>query len=164
MAVADVPIDQLVDRGIAGVLIDMDDTLLPSHADALDPRSQRWFDRLRDRGIGAVILSNGEVRRTRAIGAQLGVVALPLAGKPFRIAFRRGLEHLGTEPAATAMIGDQLFTDVLGANLAGITSILVRPLSAGGLPHTRWARKLERRILARHEQEERGSRGRTIHR
>lgn len=163
-AAYDVSPDLLAERGIEGLLIDMDDTILASDNDALAPRYRSWFDGLLDRGLRVVILSNGERRRTLALGESLGVTALPLVGKPFRFAFRRGLKHLGTAPGATAMIGDQLFTDILGANLAGVFSILVDPLTAGGLPHTRWARRLEQRILARHRQAERGSRGRSLYR
>lgn len=163
-AAHEVGVELLAECGIEGVLIDMDDTLLPSNADTVAPRYRSWIEGLLACGLKMLIFSNGERKRTLRVGESLGVAAIPLVGKPFRFAFRRGLDRLGTEPAATAMIGDQLFTDILGANLAGITSILVEPLSPGGLPHTRWARRLEGRILARHPQTERGSRGRSIHR
>ena len=156
--------DLLAERGIEGLLIDMDDTVLPSRADTVAPRYRSWIEHLLTRGLRLVIFSNGERGRTLALGKSLGVTALPLVGKPFRFAFRRGLAHLGTPATATAMIGDQLFTDILGANLAGVTSILVEPLSSGGLPHTRWARRLEGRILAHHQQSERGPHGRSIYR
>jgi hypothetical protein len=77
------------------------------------------------------------------------VEGLALVGKPFSFAFARGLRRLKMSPSETAMVGDQLFTDVLGANLAGILSILVRPLTAGLLPHTRLTRRLEDLILKR---------------
>ncbi len=146
-------------RGLQGLLVDLDDTLLSSSDESpLDPRSEAWFNSLREAGIPVVILSNGEPARVAALAAQLGVEGLALAGKPFPIAFRRALRRLGVPADRTAMIGDQLFTDVLGANLAGMTSVLVTPLSAGKLPHTRVARMLERWILKG------GGRGCLVHR
>jgi predicted HAD superfamily phosphohydrolase YqeG len=68
----------LTAHGIEGLLIDMDDTLLPSKADEIQPRYRRWFDDLRARGLKVVIFSNGERRRTLSLGQSLGVVALPL--------------------------------------------------------------------------------------
>lgn len=134
--------------GVRGVLVDLDDTLIASDADVLGAEAEAWLDEVRSEGIAVVILSNGERSRVRLLGERLGVPAFALVGKPFAFAFRKGLDALGTPREATAMVGDQLFTDVLGANCAGITSILVRPLTPGKLPHTRVARRLERLILS----------------
>jgi uncharacterized protein len=148
----------LRDLGIEGVMVDLDDTLMAAAQDSLDPAVERWFRELHRAGFPVLILSNGEPLRVAAVASGLGVEALALSGKPFAPAFRRALRHLGTRAAATAMIGDQLFTDVLGANLAGLVSILVDPLSPGKLPHTRMVRHLERMILRG------GERGRPVHR
>ena len=148
----------LRELGVRGVLVDLDDTLLPAGASALDPASEAWLAGLRPAGFPVAILSNGERERVGALATRLGCQALALSGKPFAPAFRRALRLLGTRPSETAMIGDQLFTDVLGANLAGMVSILVRPLSPGKLPHTRMLRHLERMILRG------GDRGGPVHR
>ena len=66
-----------------------------------------------------------------------------MAGKPNPKAFRRGAQALNLPPEQVGMVGDQLFTDVLGGNLAGLHTILVRPLIDNALPHTRAARLLE---------------------
>ena len=73
-----------------------------------------------------------------------------MAGKPNPASFRRAAQALGLPPHQVGMVGDQLFTDVLGGNLAGLHTILVHPLIDNALPHTRLARLLERRVLARH--------------
>ena len=134
--------------GIDGVLVDLDDTLLPSGSLDLATPVLRWFAELDAASIPAVVVSNGEPRRVRHVCERLGVDGIALVGKPLPLAFRRGVRRLGVPVERAAMIGDQLFTDVLGANLVGLTSILVAPLSQGGLPHTRLARHLERRILS----------------
>lgn len=136
-------------HGLDAVMVDLDDTMVPSGADSMEERFTDWFRSLQDHGVNLLILSNGQRDRVAHWAHKLGIPGLSLVGKPFRHAFRRGLKLLGTEPAKTAMIGDQLFTDVLGANLTGVFSVLVSPLSPGKLPHTRLLRRVENRILRR---------------
>lgn len=145
--VADVTPELLRSRGLRGVMVDLDDTLVPSGGDLMAPACRAWLSSLREAGVRVLVLSNGERGRVAQWCRELELEGLHLVGKPFGFAFRRGLHRLGTPARETAMIGDQLFTDVLGANLAGLTSILVRPLSPGVLPHTRAARTLERWVL-----------------
>lgn len=137
----------LTSRGIDALLVDLDDTLVPAGGDALGSGAGDWFRLMRDAGFRVLILSNGKPERVAHWAAELGVEGLSLVGKPFGRAFRRGLAALGSEPDRTAMVGDQVFTDVLGANRMGLLSILVTPLSPGRLFHTRLLRKVERRIL-----------------
>lgn len=138
----------LEELGLQAVLVDVDDTLLKAAAERIDDRVRTWFETLREAGVPVAILSNGSRNRVAQIAAEVGVPALSMAGKPFSWAFRRGLGLLGeVDPARTAMVGDQLFTDVLGANRAGLKTILVAPLSSGKLPHTRLARRIERLVL-----------------
>lgn len=145
--VADVTPEWLRAHGIRGLMVDLDDTLVASNREELELSRRDWLCGLRDVGVRLLILSNGERGRVARLCGELELDGMHLVGKPFAFAYRRGLRRLGTSPAETAMIGDQLFTDVLGANLAGLTSILVRPLSPGALPHTRIARSLERWVL-----------------
>ena len=70
-----------------------------------------------------------------------------MGGKPLPGAFRKAVAELGLEASRVAMVGDQVFTDVLGGNWAGCKTILVQPLSDNALPHTRLVRKLESKVL-----------------
>ena len=128
-------------------MVDLDDTLVASGSRAMASSFRDWLSQLEQAGIPTLILSNGTPSRVRSWSSELGVQGLALVGKPFGFAYQRGLKRLGTPAGETAMVGDQLFTDILGANLAGLKSVLVTPLSPGGLPHTRFARKLEALIL-----------------
>jgi HAD superfamily phosphatase (TIGR01668 family) len=148
-AVTDVTLELLAEHGLRAVMVDLDDTLVPSTGEGLSAPFAAWVDTLKEAKVPVLILSNGEARRVSRYAQELGVRGLALVGKPWFFAFRRGLKLLGSEPKQTAMVGDQLFTDVLGANLAGLTSILVSPLSPGKLPHTRAIRRVERLILGR---------------
>jgi HAD superfamily phosphatase (TIGR01668 family) len=157
-AVHDVTPALLDGHGLRAVMVDLDDTLVASGADVCDPRFRQWVASLQEAGIPLLILSNGKRERVARWSRELGVQGLPLVGKPFMFAFHKGLALLGSEPAETAMVGDQLFTDVLGANLLGLTSILVTPLTPGGLMHTRAIRHIEKLILRG------GDRGGSVHR
>ncbi len=148
-SVTEVTPDFLRARGVRAVMVDLDDTLLASGSEVLEPSFRAWLASLQQVGVPVVILSNGERRRVARWAKELKVGGLALMGKPFSRAFRRGLKHLGSAPGETAMVGDQLFTDVLGANMAGLVSVLVRPLSPGKLLHTRFLRRLEQRLLER---------------
>ncbi len=147
-SVADIDPAWLRERGVRGVLIDSDDTLVPGDDGPISPDALAWLDELHAAGVRVAILSNGTSGRIAALGERLGVPAFAMAGKPFGFAFRRALEAIGTTPDTTAMVGDQLFTDVLGARWAGLTSVLVAPLTPGRHRHTRVARRLERWVLA----------------
>lgn len=145
--VVDVAPAWLQAQGIRAVMVDLDDTLVASQADWLEPAYTAWLAALQREGLAVMLLSNGTPARVRAWSAALAIDGLALVGKPWPQAFWRGLHRLGYRASESAMIGDQLFTDVLGANAVGMLSILVTPLSSGRR-HTRVLRRLERRILA----------------
>ncbi|MEX2540517.1 MAG: YqeG family HAD IIIA-type phosphatase [Trueperaceae bacterium] len=134
-------------HGVRAVMVDLDDTLMASNESEFGAGTREWLEDLRASGMPVLLLSNGERGRVERCCADLGLEGFHLAGKPFWWAFRKGLRRLGRPASETAMIGDQLFTDVLGANLAGMVSVLVSPLSPGKMPHTRAIRHLERLIL-----------------
>lgn len=148
----------LREHGLRALLLDLDETLLAAAATTPDASVRAWADELRGAGIPMAIVSNGTRERVRAVAASLGIAGTPLAGKPRPSAYRRALDPLGVAVGDSAMVGDQLFTDVVGARLAGLRTVLVEPRSEGGLPHTRVLRRIERRVLRG------GTRGRSIHR
>ena len=96
-----------------------------------------------------VLVSNNFTERVALVGAQLGIPVVPNALKPLPFAFLRALRLLGTPRSATIVIGDQLFTDVLGARLVGLRAILTKPLVEVDFPLTRVLRFLERTIGGR---------------
>ena len=139
-------------RGLQGLMLDIDNTLVP-HGELGDVLALRdWLEPLRVAGIELRLVSNALPRRITYFSIALEIAAVGsgrTAGKPFPRAFRSAIREMQLEPHRVAMIGDQVFSDVLGANLAGAYPILVRPLSDNSLPHTRVARALERLVLHR---------------
>ncbi|KEF34190.1 MULTISPECIES: YqeG family HAD IIIA-type phosphatase [Deinococcus] len=148
--VHDITPEFLAARGLRGLLLDLDNTLIPygSYEERADVMA--WVAGLRRAGIRLYLLSNATGKRARFWLDKLGFEGVGMAGKPNPRAFRQALAQLGLPPQQVGMVGDQLFTDVLGGNLAGMHTILVHPLEGNALPHTRAARRLERAVLKRY--------------
>jgi hypothetical protein len=138
---------RLAGLGLRGLLLDLDETLLPAAAALPSVSVRAWAAQLRGAGVRLAIVSNGRPRRVHEVARVLGVPSAALAGKPWLRAFQRGLAVLELPPDEVAMVGDQLFTDIAGARVLGLRTVLVPPLSSAGLPHTRLLRRVERRIL-----------------
>ncbi|MGH2425704.1 MAG: YqeG family HAD IIIA-type phosphatase, partial [bacterium] len=97
----------------------------------------------------ACIVSNNFAGRVRTLAEHLHVPVVIGAVKPTPWAFRKAMKVMGTTPRETALVGDQLFTDILGGNLLGLRTILVDPLSAREFPTTMLVRRIERLVRRR---------------
>jgi len=129
------------------MIIDLDNTLVAYRAAAVAPEVAMWVQSALSRGFRLVLVSNNWSERVATFGAQIGVPVVPSAMKPLPLAFLRALRVLGTPRSATAVVGDQLFTDVLGAKLLGMHTILTEPISEHGFITTRAMRVVERALL-----------------
>lgn len=127
--------ESLEREGIRFLLADLDNTLCRYSDTEPDQSLRDWLADLEAHGVRLFLLSNSRKPKRPAHFAQaLGIDYLGHAGKPKTGGFVRALAQLGAKPEACAMVGDQVFTDVLGANRAGVRSILVKPLSLKGNP------------------------------
>lgn len=145
--VAQITPEWLLTHGLRGVLVDADDTLVPGDNSPIAVDAIAWVTALQRAGITVAILSNGTPARVSALGERLSVATFALSGKPFPSAFQRALKAIDRKPNETVMIGDQLFTDVMGARWSGLCAILVTPLTRGRHAHTRAIRRLENWVL-----------------
>ncbi len=145
-SICQVDLSRLVARGINGMVLDIDNTFVDWGSSDIPAPVLAFFDEAKARGLRLCMLSNNFRGRVEAIS---GILGIPAARglKPMRPAFRAALALLGTSPRETAVIGDQIFTDVLGGNLAGMYTILVIPTSRREFVTTRIVRKLERAVL-----------------
>ncbi len=134
-------------RGVRGVILDLDNTIVPWGNWQAAPELPGWIAAARDGGLRLCIVSNNAGARVRHLANSLGLPVVTGALKPGSGAIRRALAMMGTTPATTALIGDQLFTDILGGNRLGLHTILVRPQSGREFPLTRLVRLAERLIL-----------------
>ncbi|HEY4441539.1 MAG TPA: YqeG family HAD IIIA-type phosphatase, partial [Candidatus Elarobacter sp.] len=129
--------------------VDLDNTVCEYHQPELAPGVAAWVTAAKARGFRLVLVSNNFSERVASVGAQLAIPIVPNALKPLPFAFLRALALLGTPRRNTIVIGDQLFTDVLGAKLVGLRTLLTRPLIEKDFPLTRVLRFLERTIAGR---------------
>jgi HAD superfamily phosphatase (TIGR01668 family) len=145
----DVSLEDLWGRGFRGIILDLDNTVCGYHESTLAPGVREWVLAAKSRGFALVMVSNNFRERVAAFGAQLDVPAVPSALKPLPRGFLTALRRLGTRRAQTVVIGDQLFTDVLGAKLLGLHAVLTQPIVPKDFPLTRVLRLMERVFFAR---------------
>jgi len=118
----------LIRYGIRGLALDVDNTIAKYSEDLPAPEVAEWLRRVGDAGIRAVIVSNSShANRVPDISRALGIDYIIRAGKPRRRGFRWASEVLGIAPEHIGVIGDQIFTDVLGAKRAGCQALIVYP-------------------------------------
>lgn len=118
---------ELYAEGYRGVIFDIDNTLVPHGAPA-DERAVRLFDSLKAMGFDICLLSNNQRERVSSFNDRVGVHFIENAHKPSTKNYRRAMEIMHTGLSDTVFIGDQLFTDIYGANRTGIHTILVSPI------------------------------------
>ena len=125
----------LAARGIKLVLADLDNTLVPYKVPHPTPDIVAWKEALAAEGIQLFLLSNSrKPHRPRIFAEALGIPYQGHSGKPKLGGYRRALERMNAAPQETIMVGDQNFTDILGANRAGIAPLLVEPIRLAGNP------------------------------
>ncbi len=146
--VCDIDLDMLAEHGIDTLLLDIDNTILPRDSGVLGEGVAGWARQLHRREFKFALVSNNWHDHVKRIADDLDCAMVSKALKPLPFAFLRACALLESKPRKCAVIGDQIFTDILGGNLSGMTTVLVQPQSVTDLPHTLVLRRIERRILA----------------
>ena len=146
-SVADIDLSALSGNGIRALIIDLDNTLLPWRERRSNAVFVETLQRLTESGFKICIVSNARDNRVKSLFSNMAIPAISRAGKPRKSAFRRAMELLDTSAAETAVIGDQLFTDVLGGKRMGLYTILVIPISKKEFIGTQLIRRVEKRVL-----------------
>ena len=142
----------LTERGIRLLLTDLDNTLVPYGVPLPDEKLKAWRDGLAEHGVTLFILSNNRHEsRPRIFAEALDVPYIGHAGKPKTASFFKAMERMKAAPEQTAIVGDQIFTDILGGSRAGVATILVRPIRLAGNPgrYLRYAVEVPFRLLSR---------------
>lgn len=137
----------LKEKGISGLLLDIDNTLVPNHVPDADEQVITFISNMQAAGIQLAILSNASAHRKALFNRPLGLPVVERALKPFRKGYEKGLSLLGLPADSVAMVGDQLFTDIWGANAAGVRSLLVVPMNRSEPWYVRLKRLLERMVM-----------------
>ncbi|WP_248930924.1 YqeG family HAD IIIA-type phosphatase [Paenibacillus hamazuiensis] len=146
----DIDLQQLQNEGIRGIITDLDNTLVGAKAPYATPELQAWLQKLRKSGFQVVIVSNNNKMRVTKFAQPLLIPFIYRAKKPTTSAFRKALTLMNLKAEHTAVIGDQMLTDVLGGNRMGLYTILVQPISPAdeGFFTKMVNRRLERAALS----------------
>ena len=150
-SIYDISVEALARRGIKLLLADLDNTLVPYGVPLPDQKLINWRDELAAYGITLFVLSNNRhENRPRIFSEGLEVPFIGHAGKPKTPSFYKAMEDMRVTKEQTAIVGDQIFTDVLGGNRAGIATILVKPIRLAGNPgrYLRYAVEVPFRLLS----------------
>lgn len=123
----DIDFEKLAEEGYKGLIFDIDNTLVPHGAPA-DERAKALFARLKALGFECCLLSNNQLPRVRMFNKDVQVHFIENAHKPSRKNYILAMDKMGTNTRNTIFVGDQLFTDVYGANRTGIRTFLVKPI------------------------------------
>ncbi len=118
----------LYEKGFRAVILDVDNTLVEHGAEA-NEQAVAFFRTLRQIGYQTCIISNNHEPRVKPFAEAVESPYIFDAGKPKRKGYLKAMEICGSSAADSIFMGDQLFTDIWGANRAGMKSILVKPVS-----------------------------------
>ncbi len=150
----DIDYEEMYASGTRGIIFDIDNTLVEPNAPA-NEQAKTLFGRLREMGFQTVILSNNTGERARIFAREVGSQVVARAMKPLPHKYRTAMQVMGTNPGNTVFIGDQLYTDIWGANNANVTSILTVPLTQKEEFWICWKRRLEEPVRRKLELETR---------
>ncbi|GAB6087768.1 YqeG family HAD IIIA-type phosphatase [Alkaliphilus crotonatoxidans] len=140
-------LDLLKEKNIKGLIIDIDNTLVAWDKKSASEETKEWLLGLKTAGFEVCLVSNNTEDRVVKFNEVLKLQAIHRATKPRRGAFRKAMRMMGTDITNTAIIGDQIFTDILGGNRMGIMTILVIPIKSKEFWWTTLVRRVERHVL-----------------
>lgn len=137
-SICDVPFAELAERGIVNYVFDVDNTLLPQYSPEVNSKVIACLQEARQKGwlragcmLSNTMFGTEKQMRLERIGKQLGMPDLFgadfWARKPHPVGFYWALERMGSTPATTAIVGDQMYSDIVGGNRMGLYTILVTP-------------------------------------
>ena len=124
----DLSIQQLRLRGIRLLMLDFDNTIVPYTTNTPTEEMAQWLREIIDSDIRLCVVSNSKKDRVKRFCAEYGIDCITHSKKPFPKGIRQCLNRYGISPKHCVLVGDQIFTDTLGANLCGVTSILVKAI------------------------------------
>lgn len=135
----------LAGKGIDALLLDVDNTLTTHDNPEVDPRVLQWLAVMKEHGVKLAILSNNNRERVEPFAKRLGLGFFAGAKKPLGGGARRAMKLLGAKK--TAVVGDQIFTDVLCGRMAGLVPVMVDLMEPEPFFFFKVKRALERIVL-----------------
>ncbi len=145
--VTDITPEILKKYNIKSLILDVDNTLSTHHGQVLTEGLTAWLFKMRSKGIKMTVLSNSKAKRVAPFAKKIGLDYLSLGLKPLPFGYWRALKRLKSKRRETAIVGDQVFTDVLGGNIAGVKTILLTPIKPETSVSFRFKRKIEAAVI-----------------
>ena len=146
-SVEQIDFTELKNRDVKYILLDLDNTLIDFYRNLKDSTIE-WVKKAKESGFEVYILSNtNKLDKVSTAAQKLGVHFINNARKPFKKGFVEAIKEFNLIPEKTAMVGDQVLTDVVGANGMNMVSVYVDPINKKEHFYTRWKRPLEAWIL-----------------
>lgn len=142
-SIFDIDLQPLWESGYQNLILDVDNTITAWNTYHVSDKLKKWVLKQKNKGFGICLLSNNNQEKVQQFATELGVIAAPRGGKPLLGAFQSAITALDADHRNTLIIGDQLFTDILGGNRAGLYTILVEPIDKKEFIGTRFVRILE---------------------
>lgn len=147
-SIFDVDIDELEKLGVKGLIIDIDNTLVPYEIAEPTSEVREWLDKIVKRGLQIALVSNNNLSRVTIFNNTLGHYAFHSSKKPLKKSCKKAMEAMKTIPENTVIIGDQIFTDIfVGRRCKLKLAILVKPIKSRSGPFTKVKRILEKPII-----------------
>ncbi|MBE6808223.1 MAG: YqeG family HAD IIIA-type phosphatase [Clostridia bacterium] len=144
--VTDITINILKKYNIEALILDVDNTLSTHHGQILTDGLPEWLREMENNGIKLMVLSNSKEARVKPFAEKIALPYISLGLKPLPFGYIRALKALGTKRKKTAIVGDQIFTDVLGGRLTGVRTILLTPIKLETTAGFKFKRKIERLV------------------
>lgn len=146
--ITDIAVQELRDMGIKGILLDVDNTLTTHDSQQLSAEVKAWLDGMRDAGFSLMIVSNAKEERVKPFADRIGLPFVHRAAKPLGWGFSRAMKRMALTKRECLVIGDQIFTDLLGAKWSGVRCAQVMPIELEyGKPFMMFKRRLERLLM-----------------
>jgi len=148
--VKEIDLELLKKNNIQGLILDVDNTLIDYYRTMLDG-IEKWCKDLKNSGIKMCIVSNtNKIDKVKKVANTLDIPFISFAKKPSRRGLRKAMAILELEAEAVAVVGDQIMTDILGGNRAGMFTILTKPLDKKDIFITKVKRPFEKMIIRRY--------------
>ncbi|PKM87878.1 MAG: YqeG family HAD IIIA-type phosphatase [Firmicutes bacterium HGW-Firmicutes-12] len=148
-AIDRISLSELWNDGIRGLIIDLDNTICPWRQSDVIMEADVLIKDALQRKYKVCLISNASSKRTQRIAKLYGIPFFAPAYKPSKYAFKKAIALMGLKEKEVSVVGDQLFTDILGGNRSGCYTILVPPLSKEEFIWTRFMRLLEKTTMSR---------------
>ena len=148
--VTDISVEYLRKNNIKAIILDVDNTLLDFDLNIISGLEE-WYNEIKINNIKCIILSNRKKKKKiKMVADLLNIPFIKFATKPLKRGFKKAQKILGEKSQNIAVVGDQIFTDVIGANRSKMFPILVKPVASKDLWMTRFKRPLENLIIKKY--------------